>query len=178
MSVWILHTAFSPELTQLPLPFAGLPDLKGVDSEFAMRHLLVALNPDMAPETAARMAEVHWRNFSEMMADDMILVPKPDNSVALAEVVVPYRYEVRDGEDTHSVEIRWVKTDIPKRRLSQLSAMLRDPATLQLVPHADQRKQVYGLLPRPYNRFRKVQWLMVAITIVAEGMWLLGMIKH
>ena len=186
MSVWIFQSPFTAgeekhlaEHLELPLPFGDLPDLTGVDSEATMRRLLGALAPDSPPETIVRRAETTWQLYSNLAADDLIVVPLAEGKlVALAEITSRYHYHVEDGKDAHSVGIRWLETSIPRRRLSALARKLEGAVPMQLVEHADERKLVYALLKRSYNRFTKGRWVIGGLVILCEAAWLLQMLRH
>lgn len=183
MSVWILNPAFTEseeatfiEHSELPLPFAGLPDLSGVESEFAMRALIAAVHPELPPESINRRAEIAWRNYHELALEDLVLVPYAQGRLAaLAEVTERYRYYVQDGVDRHSASIRWLNTHIPRKKLAALSLLLANPVPMQLVDNGDQRKHVYRLLDRPYNRFVKWQWLLGVAIVAQVAVMLMGM---
>lgn len=183
MSIWIFKSPFTAEAEQslaqqmrLPLPFAGLPDLSGVDSEEKMRRLLMAINPDAPPESIVRQADVHWGRFGELAHGDLILLPLANQKTALAEVTTRYVYSVDDGKDMHHTEVHWLETAIPRRKLHSLRLMLNNPTAMQLIEDAPTRKPVYALLKRPYNRFAKFQWLLGGIFIFAEVLYVIRML--
>lgn len=166
MSVWVYN---NPEIkagqAELKLPFDGFPDLTGIGNEMAMRRLVAAVYADLPPETVVRQAEVTWRNL-QLSLGDLLVVPMGD-TVSLAEVVRPYRYHVENGEDVHSAEIKWLETGISPRKLSGIAHLFGASSMLQPVEHMEQRKQVYALLKRSYNRFMKWRWLL-GIAVAAQ----------
>lgn len=159
MSIWVATYTGDISDTHLPLPFAGLPELRGVGSEHAMRELLTRLNPAMPPETIMRQAEIHWKRYSQLAKEDLILAVMPGR-IALAQVDTPYMHRVEDGEDVHEMEVSWLKNNISKPNLHGLQPLIRSNSPLQLIEHAEQRKQIYALLDKPHNRFVKWQWLL------------------
>jgi hypothetical protein len=178
MSVWLFKAPLSdPPQTELALPFSGLPDLSGVTSEGAMRKLLALVDPAAPPETITRQAETHWRNFSGLAVGDLLVVPTGAN-FALAEIIKPYYYDVDAGADLHKAAVKWLESDIPARKLSGLSGLADNGAVLQPVPHADQRKQVYILLKRSYNRFAKWRWILCIVVVMQVITMLIGMTKR
>lgn len=182
MSVWVLKPeggwdSNSQEQSWLPLPFRGIPDLSGVGSEAGMRNLLTLVYPDWPPERVMRQAETYWRNVSQLARGDFIVVPMVGGECALGEVVTRYRYRVEEGKDVHEVEVKWQERDISARRLSMLQAMLSNGIAMQLVEHADARKQVYGLLKRSYNRFVGWRWLAGVLIVMQIIVMLAGMMR-
>lgn len=181
MSVWVAGMA-SPEavweLEELPLPFAGYPDLSGVGSEQEMQRLVALLHPDKPPESIIREAEKAWRIFSALAVEDLVLVPSYDTRMAsLAQVVQSYRYREEGGEDMHSASVRWLKHHIPFRKINMLSNVLVQRYSMIQVEHPDQRKQIYHLLDRPYNRFAKWRWILGVAIAMQVIVMLIGTLR-
>lgn len=173
-SVWLLKTDLTSlqednlqQETWLKLPFPGLPDLAGIASLEDMQRLLAHIDANAAPESINRRADVHWRNLG-LSNGDLVIVPLTfrQGNFAIGEVVTRYRYRVAGGEDVHEVEVKWLLTDVPKRRLSYLTPLMDSPSRLQPVPEVEQRKQAYRLLRRGYNRFMKIRWLVGAVIVL------------
>lgn len=174
MSVWIYQTGFNAQEDadlsshlHLPLPFDALPDLTHVRNQSDMQALLKRLHPDWPPETLHRQT-THYVNLrSQLAEEDILVVPRADKKhVALAEVLTPYSHETEGKTDRHYVQVHWQKMHVPIRKIRQLRKVLKAVDPLTLVNHADERKQVYQQLNRPYNRFAKFIWILgVLITL-------------
>jgi len=186
VSVWVLRQSLTAEQEQqiaqqpvLMLPFKGLPDLSGTQSEGALQAMMRQLQPDTPFETIHRQAEIHWRNLSQLRIEDLIIVPLPHNkSAALAQVSDRYRYGVSHaGEDMHQVGVQWLQPVIPLRKVPALAKLFASPILMQPVEHAEQRAQVYALLKRPYNRFIKLRWIMGIVITVQLVAMLVQMLK-
>ncbi len=182
MSVWIFKSPFTAEEeqnlaqhTRLPLPFNGLPDLSGIDSEEKMRRLMMAMHLDAPPETIVRQADMYWGRFGELALGDLILLPLSNRKIALAEVTTRYVYAVEDGNDVHYTEVHWLEFAIPRRKLHTLRTSLDSNVPMQLIEHAQARKPVYALLKRPYNRFVKFQVICSGLFILAELLYVVKM---
>ena len=177
MTIWIIRQPNAPTTAtkELRLPFAGLPDLSGVRSEADMRRLLQTLSPDTPPETIVRQAEVHWRNVSELMAHDVVLVPLANKAgYAIGEITAPYAYRVENGEDVHSANIRWLDMHVPRRKLT----MVKDEAVaMQKIESPEARKQIFALTPHPTNRFAKWRWLIVLMFILQAVVMLIPILR-
>lgn len=185
MSVWVFKSPFSVHeendlagRQELPLPYDGVTDLTGIDSEIAMRQLFASLHPAAAPETINRQADIYWGRFSQLMIGDMVVIPLHAHKAALAEVLVPYRYRVDDGRDVHYAEVRFLKTDIAHRKLKALGKLMTPAFPMQMVDDKDGRKAVFSLVEGPHNRFAKLQWMATGFVILAELLYVIRTFGH
>lgn len=174
MSVWVLQQALTAEeeasvttRTHLQLPYADLPDLTAVTSPARAMQLLRALHPDEPPESLTRRFDAFWNLHSGLHEEDVIAVPLPHRRrVALATVTGRYEYRIGpDGGDLHLIPVSWPLSPLPMRRFR----MIRDEFTrpgMQEVTRREARILILSRLPYGYNRFRRLQWVLGALTLL------------
>jgi predicted Mrr-cat superfamily restriction endonuclease len=149
----------------LPLPYAGLPDLSSIRDEDAMRRLLAHIDPDAAPETINRQADMHWRTLSGLQRGDLIVMPYTyRKEYGIGEVTDRYHYEVVNGEDMHTVQITWKERHVKPKKLAALLRYVNSPLPLQMVEHAEQRKAVFRCLKR--GGLVNWQWIIGLMFII------------
>lgn len=164
MSVWVLHSSNADvAANQLSLPFEGLPDLTSLQDIHDCKRLIQLLQPESSPESRHVQVDRIWHIRSQLHADDIIAVPS-DNQVLLFHVNGGYQYEVgKDGADIHSVPVTWQKT-VPLSRFGKHQAIFT-PGRQKMLEVSDKeaRVAIHDKLPRSYNRFAGLKWLVIIL---------------
>ncbi len=176
MTIWALKQTLTPaqedriaERTHVLLPFDHVPDLSNVNHIGEFRQLLQTLNPDMPPETIARLAEPAWHQVSNIAPEDIIAVPLASRKeVAIAEVTGRYQYQVGPGGiDMHMIPVKWHAKRVPLARLKKFTAF--DPASkdrMSEVEDPEARVVIRDRLPHRYNRFAGLKWILAILIAI------------
>ena len=164
---------------ELELPYGDLPDLTAIHSESSMQQLLARFKPDAPPETLRREADNYWKILGAMEKEDIFVIPYAGRRhVALAQIIRPYLYRTEDGRDIHTAEIQWLNPKISRMKLGSANHAINAAQGLRLMEHAEDRRPVFRLLDRPFNRFRKMMWLLKLIIALNMIMLAIRMVKN
>ncbi len=174
MSIWVLQQTLTPEeegaittRTHVQLPYENLPDLTHVRTEHEATRLLRMLHPGEPPEAIGRMHDKFWALHSGIQEEDVIAIPMPNSKkLALAQVAGPYEYRVGpNGSDLHFIPVTWPRKPVPMRKFYVIRTLLAKPGMTELVDR-EGRIIVLGKLPHGYNRFDKLSWVLVILTVL------------
>lgn len=173
MSMWVLHQRLTPdeeahifERTHLNLPFEGLPDLSQVANQGQALQLLRMLHPDEPPESLTLRMDRFWHIFSNLQAEDIIVVPLPSmKEVVLAEVAGGYQYDVGDkGSDIHLIPVKWHTVRVPASRFNKHKEVFSSYGQpMYEIIAQETRVAVRDQLPHKYNRFARWKWLFALL---------------
>lgn len=160
MSVWVLQQPEgATEKEYILLPYDGLPDLTELASPAQAMQLLRVLHPGEPPESLSRRFDAFWHSFTTLAPDDVIAVVM-GNTVALAEVTGRYEYRVGEGGgDLHLLPVRW-HGKLTRSDYGKYACLFEGRAPLREVMDREERIAILERLPRPYNRFRGLKWIL------------------
>ena len=175
MSVWILKQGQGATAQpHVQLPYDGLPDLTHLGSPAQAMQLLKMIHPGEPPESLARRMEVFWHSFSTIAPDDVIAVVM-DDQIALAEVTGHYEYRVGEGgSDIHLLPVTWHETR-PRSAYKKHAYLFEGRAPLREITDRDERIAILEHLPRAYNRFRGMKWVLQLFVLLSLLQLMRGM---
>ncbi len=173
MTVWIMHLPLTEAEEQalkqrdyLPLPFKDIPNLLPLQNSWDFRRLLSAQNVDMPPESIERLHDRVWKIYTELRAEDVIIVPlKHKRVVAVAELSGGYHYDTESADEPHRISVKWQEKEIPFIKFRLHKALLESSDwSITEVKDASARAIVQASLPYKYNRFSGLKWIVLIYT--------------
>lgn len=180
MTMWVLQDEENVGREYIRLPFRDIPDLSQTASAADVRRMLMALHPDAPPETIASLLERSWKFYQEIAPEDMVVVPMESRkALAIACITGPYRYDVaEDGSDAHLFPVKWENKTIPFSALRNHKSFLEEMSPLYEITDVETRKFIHARLPKPYNRFVAIKWIVGLLLGLQAISFLLQMLKN
>jgi len=139
MSYWFLPHPLSEDALkaaldghELPLPGEGLADLGRTQGPEQIAAWLRQLYPQALPEDIAIKTEHFWRLGHELLADDTLVVQRPDGAYMIGEITGAYRRESREQGMSHILPVAWHHAQVPAESVPKLRIYSNCPGLTEI----------------------------------------------